>query len=98
MESRSYNFSTAKKRSSQLASNVIRFPREEDTAPRTQILMKECPDQFSVFKKVYSVLFSVWQKTITTTPFVSLKRRNLTLVELLLSKGPTQMSLSSIDL
>jgi len=44
MESRSYNFSTARKRSSQLAGSVIRFPREEDTAPRTRILLKECPD------------------------------------------------------
>lgn len=38
MESRSYNFSTARKRSSQLAGDVIRFPREDDTAPRMRIL------------------------------------------------------------
>lgn len=42
MESRSYNFSSGKKRSSQLAGSKIYFPREDDKAPRTKILKKEC--------------------------------------------------------
>jgi len=50
MESRFYNFSTAKKRSTQLESKVIKFPREDDNAPRTMILKKECPDVYHLFK------------------------------------------------
>mmetsp|Transcript_11845 Transcript_11845/g.13641 ORF Transcript_11845/g.13641 Transcript_11845/m.13641 type:complete len:90 (+) Transcript_11845:43-312(+) len=50
MESRSYNFSTARKRSTQLAASVIKFPREDDNAPRTKILRKECPSEYDAFK------------------------------------------------
>ena len=49
MESRSYMFSTAKKRSTQMASKVISFPKEDDTAPRTRILVKECNPELTVF-------------------------------------------------
>ena len=52
MESRSYNFSTARKRSSQLAGSVIKFPREDDHAPRMLILKSECPDEYKEFKTV----------------------------------------------
>ena len=52
MESRSYNFSTARKRSSQLAGAIIRFPREDDNAPRMRILLHECPDEYHAFKDV----------------------------------------------
>ncbi|CAD8100964.1 unnamed protein product [Paramecium primaurelia] len=51
MESRSYNFSTAKKRSTQMESKVIFFPREDESAPRTIILKKECPGELSAFKE-----------------------------------------------
>ena len=56
MESRSYNFSTARKRSTLLESKGIeyashrsRFPREEASSPRMQITQKECPDEFATF-------------------------------------------------
>mmetsp|Transcript_18881 Transcript_18881/g.26529 ORF Transcript_18881/g.26529 Transcript_18881/m.26529 type:complete len:90 (+) Transcript_18881:95-364(+) len=49
MESRSYNFSVGKKRSTQLSSKIIFFPKWDDNAPRVLILKKECPDQYSTF-------------------------------------------------
>ncbi|KAM3128374.1 hypothetical protein pb186bvf_019502 [Paramecium bursaria] len=49
MESRSYNFSSGKKRSTQVDSKVIFFPREDEGAPRSTILKKECPDQYHDF-------------------------------------------------
>ncbi len=56
MESRSYMFSAAKKRSTMLENEVIQsanqVPREEDTAPRIMILRKECPAQYEEFKVV----------------------------------------------
>mmetsp|Transcript_3713 Transcript_3713/g.3147 ORF Transcript_3713/g.3147 Transcript_3713/m.3147 type:complete len:90 (-) Transcript_3713:229-498(-) len=50
MESRSYNFSTANKRSTMLSSKIIYFPRWDDQSPRVKILSRECPDTFKDFK------------------------------------------------
>ncbi|EAR89604.2 hypothetical protein TTHERM_00161200 (macronuclear) [Tetrahymena thermophila SB210] len=51
MESRSYMFSLAKKRSTLLENKLITFAREDDNAPRTKILKKECTEQFVAFKE-----------------------------------------------
>ena len=67
MESRSYMFSTAKKRSTLLKSEPIkykmkvflenhvflyRFPREDESAPRIKIYQRECPDSYTTFRQV----------------------------------------------
>jgi hypothetical protein len=56
MESRSYNFSTARKRSTLLESKGIeymlylwRFPKDDINAPRMRIVKKECPPEFEAF-------------------------------------------------
>jgi hypothetical protein len=49
MESRSYAFSTAKKRSTLLESKGISFPKEDINSPRMRISRKECPDEFEVY-------------------------------------------------
>ena len=56
MESRSYMFSTARKRSTLLENKGIeyllvwcRFPRDDKNAPRMRIVRKECPDDYEKF-------------------------------------------------
>jgi len=56
MESRSYMFSTARKRSTLLQNKgieyiqkYIRFPREDNHAPRMLIVKKECPPEYNNF-------------------------------------------------
>ncbi len=54
MESRSYNFSSGKQRSSQVASTAVVFSREEESAPRTQIIKKECPEEYKAYKACFN--------------------------------------------
>lgn len=55
MESRSYMFSTAKKRSTLLESKGIEFPKEDTNAPRMRIAKKECPDEYDSYMDCLTV-------------------------------------------
>ncbi len=37
-----------------LMNEYCSFPREDDSAPRTKILVKECPEEYNIFKEVYN--------------------------------------------
>ncbi|EGR30838.1 hypothetical protein IMG5_122710 [Ichthyophthirius multifiliis] len=64
MESRSYMFSLAKKRSTLLENKIIVFQREDDNAPRMKILRKECPDDYQTYKECM-VKFNSEAKCVT---------------------------------
>merc|ERR1712151_588338 len=51
MEGRSYNFSTAKVRSTLMDTKTIPFAREDENSPRMKILAKECDTEHSIFMK-----------------------------------------------
>jgi hypothetical protein len=34
----------------------LSFPKDEDSAPRSRILSKECPEEFGAFKEVINLI------------------------------------------